>query len=375
MMALLLTWLCWPWLAWRARAARATPVRRILLIQTAKIGDMLCATPVIAALRAAYPHAELTVLHDPITSRIIAQQPGLRRLAQPARAFRGLAGRRALLRLLRDGQYDTVLTLSPNLSFWLAPFWAGAARRWSIVPTWPGRTLAAARACLSDGEAHQPGELVLDTLARLLARHGVTLGRDKQIHLADSAAAALAALHQPAGRAIGLGVSAANKLKELGVPKLVEVCQRLLAASDAHLVLIGSGGDSPLAQAIASQVNSPRLIDATGRFQLDELPALLQRLDAYVGVDSGITYLADTVHTPIVTVVGPTDPREQRALGQRVIRIAPVDLPCYPCAFVFATPSRCHTGTRACIESISAQQIADAALSLLDADADRKAPV
>jgi ADP-heptose:LPS heptosyltransferase len=132
MMALLLTWLCWPWLAWRARAARATPVRRILLIQTAKIGDMLCATPVIAALRAAYPHAELTVLHDPITSRIIAQQPGLRRLAQPARAFRGLAGRRALLRLLRDGQYDTVLTLSPNLSFWLAPFWAGAARRWSI---------------------------------------------------------------------------------------------------------------------------------------------------------------------------------------------------------------------------------------------------
>ena len=52
MMALLLTWLCWPWLAWRARAARATPVRRILLIQTAKIGDMLCATPVIAALRA-----------------------------------------------------------------------------------------------------------------------------------------------------------------------------------------------------------------------------------------------------------------------------------------------------------------------------------
>lgn len=67
MMALLLTWLCWPWLAWRARAARATPVRRILLIQTAKIGDMLCATPVIAALRAAYPHAELTVLHDPIT--------------------------------------------------------------------------------------------------------------------------------------------------------------------------------------------------------------------------------------------------------------------------------------------------------------------
>ena len=86
------------------------------------------------------------------------------------------------------------------------------------MPTWPGRTLAAARACLSDGEAHQPGELVLDTLARLLARHGVTLGRDKQIHLADSAAAALGGAAPAGRRAIGLGASAANKLKELACP-------------------------------------------------------------------------------------------------------------------------------------------------------------
>ena len=50
MIALLLTWLCWPWLIWRARA-RSGPPRKILLIQTAKIGDMLCATPVMAALR------------------------------------------------------------------------------------------------------------------------------------------------------------------------------------------------------------------------------------------------------------------------------------------------------------------------------------
>ena len=92
-------------------------------------------------------------------------------------------------------------------------------------------------------------------------------------------------------------------------------------------------------------------------------------------MDSGITYLADTVHTPIVTVVGPTDPREKRAGAKRVIRIAPVDLPCYPLRLCVCHAPRCHTGTRACIESISAQQIADAALSLLDADADRKAPV
>lgn len=367
MIALLLTWLCWPWLIWRARA-RSGPPRKILLIQTAKIGDMLCATPVMAALRRAHPHAELTVLHDPVTTQIIARHPAVQhRLALPARAFRGLRGRWALLRLLRAGGYDTVLTLSPNLAFWLAPLWAGIPRRWSIVPTWPGRTLRAARPCLSDGEPHQPGELVLDALTRLLARHGIALDQEKSIAWADSAPAALAALNLPATPWIGLGVSAANKLKELGVPKLVALVRQLLANSNATIVLIGSAGDTPLAQDIQHALASPRVIDASGCFRLDELPALLAGLAVYVGVDSGITYLADTVGAPIVTVVGPTDPREQRALGQRVIRIAPVGLPCYPCAFVFATPSRCHTGTRACIDGISAEQIAQATLSLLTA--------
>ena len=120
MIALLLTWLCWPWLIWRARA-RSGPPRKILLIQTAKIGDMLCATPVMAALHRAHPQAELTVLHDPVTTQIIAGHPAVQqRLALPTRAFRGLRGRWALLRLLRAGGYDTVLTLSPNLAFWLA---------------------------------------------------------------------------------------------------------------------------------------------------------------------------------------------------------------------------------------------------------------
>ena len=68
-----------------ARPRRAHPVRRVLLIQTAK--DWRHAVRHAGGCRAAPLSAELTVLHDPITSRIIAQQPGLRRLAQPARAF------------------------------------------------------------------------------------------------------------------------------------------------------------------------------------------------------------------------------------------------------------------------------------------------
>lgn len=46
MIYLLLTWLAAPWLWWRASRHRVDEPRRILVIQTAKIGDFVATTPV-----------------------------------------------------------------------------------------------------------------------------------------------------------------------------------------------------------------------------------------------------------------------------------------------------------------------------------------
>ncbi len=46
-------------------------VREIFVVQSAKMGDMVCSTPVMHALRAQFPQAHITVLGDTIGKQIL----------------------------------------------------------------------------------------------------------------------------------------------------------------------------------------------------------------------------------------------------------------------------------------------------------------
>ncbi|BCL76901.1 hypothetical protein JHS3_26370 [Jeongeupia sp. HS-3] len=204
--------------------------------------------------------------------------------------------------------------------------------------------------------------MLLSEWQTLLARLGVTMTLDKIVQPSSQPPAIVTRL--PDAPLIGIGISAANKLKELGEDKLREVIVLLIAQTNASIVLIGGADDSPLAQRLMDVDAPQKLIDATGKTTLAELPWLLTRLSAYLTVDSGIAYLADACGIPVVLVAGPTDPAEQRPLhpDSRFIIRTPS---CYPCSRVFRTRAECWTGTRECITDVSAEEMVDNLKKLL----------
>jgi ADP-heptose:LPS heptosyltransferase len=215
---------------------------------------------------------------------------------------------------------------------------------------------------------HRSDRLIQATYLALLARLGISAGQlDKEVFTAQGAAGkADAVLGQVTGVLVGIGVSSANRLKALGSEKIIAVARQMLAAQPAaRLVLIGSDEDKSQAAEIASQLPPGMVIDACGTVGIAELPALLQRLAVFIGVDSGVTYMADDLNLPIVSVAGLVDMQETRPLGNHVIILQRTDLPCAPCSHTFNAPYTCRVGTRACIQGISATEIADAALTLL----------
>ena len=119
MMYLLLTWLLSPLAFLRlARAKTPTAQRNILLIQTAKIGDYICSTPIIEALRKSWPTARICLLVAPVTEPLARHQPGIAQVfVLPGGKVRGAAGRYWLYRLLRRERFDTTICLSPNQAF------------------------------------------------------------------------------------------------------------------------------------------------------------------------------------------------------------------------------------------------------------------
>lgn len=370
MIYLLLTWLAAPFLWWRAARRQPKFLRRILVIQTAKIGDFVATTPVFRALRQHFPDAEIVALLHPVN---VSLAQGLETIDQivtlPSGGFKGWAGKRWLLGQLAEG-YDAVLVLSPNLSNLLAPFWAGVPYRISVLPDRRQGSSRFAWPFQSHGEPHVPGRLFRETALRALAGLGIVVNEallalpNEALITADGEAKRLALLGSGKGPFVGLGLGAGNRMKALEARQFLALAEDILKRSPATMVLVGTAADQLAAAELLAALPAGRVIDTTGQWSLVELPALLAGLDCFVGVDSGATYMADAVGVPVVDFMGPADAGDQRPIGRQAVVIHSVE-PCAPCSHAFDAPYRCRLGTRACIVGAPLADIADRVASLL----------
>jgi len=370
MIYLLLTWLASPWLWWRSSRRRPDAIRRVIVIQTAKIGDFVATTPVFRALRQRLPGAEISALVHPVNLPLAEGLDCIDRIVVlPATGYRGWAGKRWLFDQMAEG-YDAVVVLSPNLATMLVPFWASIPYRVSVLGDRRRGSARLARPFLSHGEAHRPGRLFRETALRALAGLGVTvddalLSFANEIACPDSgkerAKAVLASLPRPL---IGLGLGAGNRMKALSAEQLASLARQVIERSGGSLVLVGTAQDTDAAAELAAGLPAQQLLDTTGQWPLAELPSLLAGLDCFVGVDSGATYLADAVGVPVVDFMGPANADDQRPVGPLAAVIGS-DEPCAPCSHAFDAPYRCRLGTRACIVNAPLTAMADAAAERL----------
>ena len=370
MIYLLLTWLVAPWLWWRAWRRQPGASGRILVIQTAKIGDFVATTPVFRALRRCLPQAEIVALLHPVTVPLAEGLDSIDRIiALPKQGFKGWAGKRWLLDQLAEG-YDGVLVLSPNLTTLLAPFWAGVPQRVSVLADRRQGSARLAWPFLTHGEAHVAGRLFRDTALHALAGFGINvdaglLALANEIPRTASGEAKVLALLGAAPRPlVGLGLGAGNRMKALAPAQLRTVVRGLAERTTATLVLIGTAEDSVAAADLLAVLPAGRVIDSTGQCSLAELPSLLGELNCFVGVDSGATYMADALGVPVVDFMGPADADDQRPLGPQAVVIRSVE-PCAPCSHAFDAPYRCHLGTRACIANAPLNKLLEEVEALL----------
>lgn len=318
MIYLLLTWLAAPLLWWRAAHPHSDKTQRILVIQTAKIGDFVATTPVFRALRLRLPEAEIVALLHAVNVPLAQGLDSIDRIITlPPGGFKGWAGKRWLLRQLAEG-YAGVLVLSPNLSTLLAPFWAGVAQRVSVLADRRQGSARLAYPFLTHGEVHRSGRLFRETALRALAGLGVTVDQallalpNEMPRGAAGEAKRQAMLGALPGPLVGLGLGAGNRMKALAPSQLKELAGQIVSRTRATLVLVGIAQDQQVASELLAALPASRVIDTTGQWSLAELPSLLAGLDCFVGVDSGATYMADALGVPVVDFMGPADADDQR---------------------------------------------------------------
>jgi len=313
--------------------------RSVAVFRALQLGDWLCATPALAALRAAWPGARIDVAGLPSTRELMRRLagqglvddfiefPGIPEF--PEQPARGAAALRAFLATMRGRDYDLALQMHGS-GGQSNPIVAGfGARRWAgFVPSarlaQPGRLMAwpdrlpeprrylallrflglpardeALRLPLGPGDHEQA--------ALLAERHGLDPARTVLLH----PGARLPSRRWPAGRFAALA--------------------RALAADGWQTALTGSGDERAITAEVAA-AGPPGLVDLTGQTTLGVLGALLARVRLLVCNDTGVSHVAAAVRTPSVVVASGSDAARWAPLDGRLHRVLALPIPCRPCA-------------------------------------------
>lgn len=369
MIYVILTYIFAPILYFLIFIKKKKSISRILVIQNAQIGDLICSTPIFRELKKQYPHAHLTVLVNPVTKELVEYNPHIDEIiAITSKNFKGLTGKIRLANLIRRGKYNIGICLNPNVPFGIALFWGLVPVRISVMPHFSGMTFKMMAPFFTYLEPHSQGQLVIETYMKMLKAIGIeSLNLSKEVYKSENADIKVKQILRRFDKPlIGIAVSCGNKLKELAKGKTVKLIDMLLNNLDVQIVLIGSENDKKAASAIFNFTNKKdKVIDTTGKFTLKELPALIEKLSLFIGVDTGIIYMADALNIPIIHLAGPIDTSEQRPIGKDVI-IIQEKLNCVPCTYVFKTAYICKNGSRECIEVIKIEDIIEAAKELIN---------
>ncbi len=297
------------------------PRSKILIIRRDNIGDLVCTTPLISALRRRYPRAHIAALVNSYNRPVLEGHPDLDALYAYAKAKHRAPGQsRAavywdklrLMLKLRAQRFDYALLASPypgasalRLARWIAPAHiAGYAEPTGLVDL-----------ALQQDEAKVAHEV--EKVFRLAQLFGVE-GAPGKLSLAvdaDARARALAALgaRAPGRKLIALHISARKPSQRWPLERFAELVQALSAEAD-FLLLWSPGaadhpqhpGDDAKAQAIMAAAGGARLV-AYPTQELKDLTAALSLADYAICSDGGAMHLAAATGKPILCFFGDSD--------------------------------------------------------------------
>ena len=361
-------------------SSRAAP-RRVLLVRTSALGDIVHCLPVLTALRRHLPAARLGWVIEERFTPLVAGLPDLDavlpvRLRDWRRAPFAAATRReigAFRVALEDFAADVALDLMGNHKGGVLAWLSRAPRRLGLAR--PLRREPASAVWLSEPvtpsglegwrrEAGGPPLHAVDRALALAAALGVPaheppdfaasrlLPTDRFAAAAppeDAASRPYAALHPGAGWA--------NKVYPPA--RWGEVARALADAGGLETrVAVGPGEEALAAAVVAAAGGAARSVAAA---DLAALAGLFRGARLVLGGDSGPLHLAHALGAPVLAVLGPTDPRRHGPYGapDRAVWRA------LPCSFCYKR----FDETKACLATVPAPQVSRRALDLLAADA------
>ncbi len=337
----------------------STDPRRIAVFQALNLGDFLCATPALRALRHGFPAAEITFIGRPWSEELVTRLGTVDRFL-PFPGFPGIAESPTegmTPPVPRDSAKKVSFRAERGIS---APGEARARdeRDSSFVGmTRVGNAIPAANRLDFDLaiQMHGSGEVSNGFVATLGATHSVGYGPSgdhrlsqtldwvedepeplRWLRLAEAVGARSlgAALEFPVTQTerlraaaligipderplIGLHVGSSLPNRRWPAASFARLGDALADHCGAHIVLTGSAPERPLTAHVRRSMHRDA-IDLAGQTGLGEFAAVVAALDLLVTNDTGASHVAAATRTRSVVLYGPSRPERWAPLDQEL---------------------------------------------------------
>jgi ADP-heptose:LPS heptosyltransferase len=329
------------------------PPRKVVVVRALRIGDFICATPALRALRAALPGAEISLIGLPFVRDLVDRSPALDRFIEfpgfPGMAEQFFDPRRALafFQQMQAEQFDLAIQMNgsgvnsnPFTLLLGARVTAGYVR-----PGDPAGRLDAAFPMPAQSHAVQQA---LDLVTFLGAP---VRGTETEFRLlGEDHAAAESMLAHAQRPLIGLHPAAREATKRWAPERFAEAGSQLQEQFGGTVVLMGGPAERELAEQVALNITGPHL-NLAGQTSLTVLGAVIARLSVLITNDSGPAHISYALGPPTVTIFGGTDPARWGPPTAPLFRTVVNRISCWPCDYW-----ECPVGYR-CLDGITVDRV------------------
>lgn len=281
--------------------------RRILVVATLRIGDVLLTTPLIRSLRGAWPQAHITVLVFAGTEGILQNNPDIDGIITVSRRPTFFEHLHFLWQLCRS--YDLAISTMTNDR---ATLYARIGGKHAVGALDAGAKHQWKRNLLSQ---HSETEIVNTHTVLNYLRLADLLGiqRCQEVVMGWKAENIVSVRST-----IPFDVEVEPYVVLHAFPMYIYKAWRLdawvelaswLEQNGMRVVLTGGNDAAEMANVRTLQQLMPAgTVNVAGEFDFSEVAYLLSKARAYVGPDTVVTHLAAAVSTPTVALFGPSNP-------------------------------------------------------------------
>lgn len=343
---------------------RAVHRKKILVTKLGSLGDVILAVPSLRMIRKKFPHAQLTLLVDRRWYGLMRLCPYVNEVWTFERHRKKKRWSR-LLKLaarLRKERYDCSVDLQNNLKTQVLAYLARIPKRVGHDRGLVSKWLLTHRVRM--GKEPLPP---VEHQFRVLALLGVSELQDAlELWVNDEDRKKMDALLEEAWvndsqRLVGFSLAASSRwpTKNWPVSRFVELARRLGQELNTRIFLLGDESALPLVTAFNPEA-FPYVTNLVGKTSLQELVALVARLDVMVTGDSAPLHIAAAMQTKCVALFGPTDPKRHLP-SAKGIAVFKKELPCSPCY-----SGKCKAKEFLCMPLIEADEVFEAVKQMLN---------